>query len=247
MLTGKSIIVTGSNRGIGKAIVEECAKNHADVLACMRQVTDENVLSAKEISKKYGVTINAIELDLSDEASIKTAVTEILCKNTRIDGVVNNAGVTGKNQLFPMTPMEEIRETFEVNFFGPILFLQRLLRKMIRQRSGSIVNVASIAAIDGEPAQLEYVSSKAAMIGATRKLASELGQFGIRANAVAPGITDTDMVREMNTGLMEKTLGRTIMHRLAKAEEIAKTIVFLLSDQSAFITGQTIRVDGGAL
>lgn len=247
MLTGKSIIVTGSNRGIGKTIVEECAKNHADVWACMRQVTDENVLSMEELSKKYNVTIKAIELDLLDKDSIKNSATEILSEKLQIDGIVNNAGATGPNRLFSMTSMEDIRETFEVNFFGPILFLQRFLKKMMRWRTGSIVNIASIAAIDGEPAQLEYVSSKAAMIGATRKLASELGQFGIRVNAVAPGMTDTDMVREMDTGLMEKTLDRTMMHRLAKAEEIAKAVVFLLSDQSAFITGQTIRVDGGAM
>lgn len=247
MLKGKSVIVTGSNRGIGKAIVEECAKNHADVWACMRRVTDANISSMKEISQKYNVSIKAVELDLLDEDSIKNAATEILSEKTRIDGIVNNAGVTGPNQLFSMTPMKDIRETFEVNFFGPILFLQRFLRKMMRWRAGSIVNIASIAAIDGESAQLEYVSSKAALIGATRKLASELGQFGIRVNAVAPGTTDTDMVRGMNTGLMEKTLDRTIMRRLAKAEEIAKAVVFFLSDQSAFITGQTIRVDGGAL
>lgn len=247
MLTEKSIIVTGSNRGIGKAIVEECAKNHADVWACMRQVTDENVLSMEELSKKYNVTIKAIELDLLDKDSIKNAATEILSEKIQIDGIVNNAGATGPYRLFSMTSMEDIRETFEVNFFGPILFLQRFLKKMMRWKTGSIVNIASIAAIDGEPAQLEYVSSKAAMIGATRKLASELGQFGIRVNAVAPGMTDTDMVREMNAGLMEKTLDRTMMHRLAKAEEIAQAVVFLLSDQSAFITGQTIRVDGGAM
>lgn len=247
MLTGKHIIVTGSNRGIGRAIVEECAKNHANVWACMRQITDENVLSMEEMSKKYNVIIKAIELDLLNEDSIKRAAMKILSEKIQIDGIVNNAGVTGKNQLFPMTSMEDIRATFEVNLFGPLLFLQRFLRKMMRWRAGSIVNMASIAAIDGEPAQLEYVSSKAAVIGATRKMASELGQLGIRVNAVAPGITDTDMIREMNTGLMEKTMERTMMHRLAKAEEIAKAVVFLLSDQSAFITGQTVRVDGGAL
>lgn len=247
MLTGKNIIVTGANRGIGKAIVEECAKNHADIWACMRQITNENVLSMEEISKKNNARIKAIELDLSDEDSIKKAATEILSEKIQIDGIVNNAGITGKSQLFPMTSIDDIRETFEVNLFGPLLFLQRFLRKMMRWRTGSIVNMASIAAIDGEPAPLEYVSSKAAVIGATRKLASELGQFGIRVNAVAPGMTDTDMVREMSTDLMEKTLDRTIMHRLAKAEEIAEAVVFLLSDRSAFMTGQTIRVDGGVL
>lgn len=247
MLTGKRIVVTGANRGIGRAIVEECAKNHADVWACMRQATDKNRLLTEEISQKYHVSIKEIELNLLDEDSIKKAAAEILSEKTPVDGVVNNAGVAGTNRLFAMTSMEDIRETFEANFFGPMFFLQRLLKSMMRSRSGSIVNIASIAAIDGEPAQLEYVSSKAAVMGATRKLASELGRFGIRVNAVAPGMTDTDMIRKMDKGLMEKTLDRTILHRLAKTEEIAKAVVFMLSDQSAYITGQTIRVDGGVM
>lgn len=247
MLQNKNIVVTGANRGIGKAIVLECAKNGANIWACVRNVTDKTVADMNMISDEYGITIKLVNLDLLNEESIKAAGSIILDGKIQVDGIVNNAGVTGTNRLFSMTSMTDIRTTFEVNFFGPILFIQRFLKKMMRWKAGSIVNIASIAAIDGEPAQLEYVSSKAAIIGATKKLASELGQFGIRVNAVAPGMTDTEMVQSMGEELMRKTLDRTIMHRLGKPEEIAKLVVFLLSDQSEFITGQVIRVDGGGV
>lgn len=245
MLHNKNIIVTGANRGIGKAIVTECAKNGANIWVCVRNITENICIEMQQVSDEYGVNIKLVELDLMLEESIKKAGTMILADKTKIDGIVNNAGISGGNQLFPMTPMDEIRATFEVNFFGHIFFLQRLLKKMMRWQCGSIVNIVSIAAIDGEPAQLEYVSSKAAMIGATRKLASELGRFGIRVNAVAPGITETEMIGSMDGGLLEKTLDRTVLHRLGKPDEIAKAVVFLLSEQSEFITGQIIRVDGG--
>lgn len=247
MLGNKNIVVTGANRGIGKAIVTECAKNHANVWACMRSVSTEISEYMKMLEIEYGVKITLVELDLANEDSIKNAAKSILDEGLQVDGIVNNAGVTGANRLFSMTTMEEIRNTFEVNFFGPMFFLQRFSKKLMRWKSGSIVNISSVAALDGEPAQLEYVSSKAAVIGATKKLASEWGQFGIRVNAIAPGITQTDMICQMGDEIKNKTLDRTVLHRLGKPDEIAKTVVFLLSDQSSYITGQVIRVDGGGL
>lgn len=247
MLRNKNIVVTGANRGIGRAVVEECIKYHANIWACMRMPTSETDEWIHQLQERFDGFIKPITLDLLNEDSIKEAGTAILGDKLPIDGIVNNAGITGSTKLFSMTEIDDIKKTFQINFFGPMYFTQRLIRRMIRSKKGSIVNISSIASIDGEPGQFGYVSSKAAINGATKKLANELGQFGLRVNAVAPGMTDTSMIERMSDNLMEKTLERTSLHRLAKPDEIAKLCVFLLSDQSEFVTGQVIRIDGGSV
>ena len=144
-----------------------------------------------------------------------------------------------------MMSMSEVRDTFEVNFIGPSLLTQRLLKNMMRNKCGSVVNVVSVAALDGEPAQYAYVSSKAAMIGATKKLASELAPYGIRVNAIAPGMIDTDMGDNIDESMVEQMLVSTSIKRKGNVREIANTVAFLLSEEASYITGQIIRVDGG--
>jgi 3-oxoacyl-[acyl-carrier protein] reductase len=146
-----------------------------------------------------------------------------------------------------MTSLNDMRSTFEVNFFGPMFFTQRLLKNMLRQKRGSIVNMASVAAIDGEPAQFAYVSSKAAMVGATKKLSSELGNVGIRVNAVAPGMIDTDMGEQIENEKKAEMLIGTAIKRLGTTEEVADMVVYLLSDKASYVTGQVIRIDGGKI
>ena len=197
------------------------------------------------LSQKYNVAVHPIYFDLGQERTIKEGASEILKYKVPISGIVNNAGVIGAKSLFLMTSMEDIRHTFDINFFGHVFLTQRLLKNMIRNKSGSIVNISSAAALDGEPAQFEYVASKAAMIGAVKKWANELGAYGIRANAVAPGVIETDMVSEMKTELLSGTVGNTALHRLGRPDEIAKAVVWLLSDDSGYMTGQVVRIDGG--
>lgn len=247
MLRNKHVVITGCNRGIGLAILDICARNGADIWVCVRIANEGFNCHCQRLMQQYGINIRRIIFDLTDGESIKKAAKEILSDRLPIDGIVNNAGTVGENRLFTMTSMKQIREVFEVNFFGPMQFSQFLLKNMIQNRSGSIVNISSVAALDGEPAQFEYVSSKAAVLGATRKLASELGPFGIRVNSVAPGITETDMVKNMDSGVMDKTLDRTALHRMAHPSEVAETVAFLLSERSSYITGQVIRVDGGGI
>lgn len=245
MLKGKNIVLTGSNRGIGAAILRACAENGANIFACMRSRSVDDEEQLQQIAQKYGVEIYPVYFDLGDEQSIKDGASQILKYKLPIAGIVNNAGVVGVKNLFLMTSMQEIRQTFDVNFFGPVFLTQRLLKNMIRGKGGSIVNISSAAALDGDPAQFEYVSSKAALIGAAKKWANELGVYGIRANAVAPGVTKTDMAAEMDEDLRAETLANTALKRMGQPEEIAAAVVFLLSDQSAYVTGETIRIDGG--
>lgn len=245
MLKDKNIVITGSNRGIGFAILKACIENGANVFACMRSRSEEQEKELQMLSEKYDVAIHPIYFDLGQERTIKEGASEILKYKVPISGIVNNAGVIGAKSLFLMTSMEDIRHTFDINFFGHVFLTQRLLKNMIRNKSGSIVNISSAAALDGEPAQFEYVASKAAMIGAVKKWANELGAYGIRANAVAPGVIETDMVSEMKTELLSGTVGNTALHRMGRPDEIAKAVVWLLSDASGYMTGQVVRIDGG--
>ncbi|MEA5136738.1 MAG: SDR family NAD(P)-dependent oxidoreductase [Candidatus Fimivivens sp.] len=245
MLNGKNAIITGSRRGIGHATVETFAKNGANVWACARKFDETFESDMNLLSEKYGVTVTPVYFDISSDGEMKKAVKQIQADKRSIDILVNNAATVATSTSFAMTSMAKMEEIFAVNFFAQIRLTQYISRLMMRQKSGSIVNLVSIAALDGDPAQLEYVGSKAAMVGATKKLAIELGAYNIRVNAVAPGIIDTDMGYEMQRELMQATLQKTIMKRLGKTEEIADAISFLASDSASFITGQILRVDGG--
>ena len=247
MLSGRNIIITGANRGIGKAVVTACMQARANVWGCVRHLDEETVGWMSTMEEESVGFLHPVELDLRNEESIKEAASTILQEKLPLHGIVNNAGVTGTVQMFSMTSMEDIRDTFQVNFFGPMFFVQRFLKRMIRSKEGSIVNISSIASCDGEPGQFGYVASKAAINGATKKLALELGTFGIRVNGIAPGMTKTDMLMGMENGLMDKTLNRTALGRLGMPEEIASMVVFLLSSRSGFVTGQLIRIDGGCV
>ena len=245
MLKGKNAIITGARRGIGRAAVEVFAENGANVWACARKEDAAFEADMAGLAEQYGVWIKPVYFELTDETQMKQAVKQIQGEKRPVDILVNNAGAVAQSTSFSMTSIAKMKEIFDVNFFSQMLLTQYVTRLMLRQQSGSVVNLTSIAALDGEPAQLEYVGSKAAIAGATKKLARELGGQGIRVNAVAPGIIDTDMGNQMHPELMDRILGNSVMGRLGTPKEIANAIAFLASDLSSFITGQVIRVDGG--
>ena len=168
-----------------------------------------------------------------------------MSESEKIDILVNNAGMVSKNALFQMTSIGTMKNVFEVNFFSQMLITQYILKKMLKQKNGSIVNIASIAGIDGKPGQMEYGASKAALISATKTLANELSIYGIRVNAVAPGVTETSMIDGMDMELLKTSVDRTMMKRVGKPEEIAEVVSFLASEKASYITGQILRVDGG--
>lgn len=245
LLADKNAIITGCSRGIGKAIMELFAENGANIWACARKPSSDFSNNINFLSSKYGVSITPVYFDLIDYPSIKDGVKTILETKKDIDILVNNAGIVSENSLFQMTSIEKMRQVFEINFFSQILVTQYIIRRMVKQKSGSIINISSIAGIDGDPGQLEYCASKAAMIGATKKLANDFSKHNIRVNAVAPGITETDMINEMNDETMQRFLNNSNMKRCGQPHEIAQVVLFLASNMSSFITGQVLRADGG--
>lgn len=184
-------------------------------------------------------------MELDNYESIKEGIKDITKEKHSIDILVNAAGIVSPNRLFSMTKMEDIRQVMEVNFFSAIELTQLVCRSMMRQRKGCIVNIASIAAWGEDTSQMEYAASKAALVIATKKLARELGCTGIRVNAVAPGLTQTKMLDVLDADAeaqIKKGLG---LHRFGTPEEIAEVCLFLASDKSSYVTGETIKVDGG--
>lgn len=243
-LQGKNAIVTGSNRGIGLATVKRFAQEGCNVWACARKQNDafENELSV--LSKEYNVWIKPVYFDLSNETEIKEGIKSIIAEKLPIDILVNNAGIPF-NGLMTMTPVQKLREVFEVNYFAQIQIMQLVVRIMMRQKSGSIINMASVGGIETEPGYLAYGSSKAALIWATKCTAKELGSYGIRVNAVAPGLTQTSMGNYKNEEELKKVIDRTSLHRMAEPDEICQAIMYIASDESSFVTGHVLIVDGG--
>ena len=193
---------------------------------------------------KYGSSIKPVYIDLSDEEQVNEGAKQILSEKLPIDILVCNAGVSNPLSSLAMTKMDTIKSVFQVNLFSQMLLTKLIARNMMRNKKGSIIYISSSAAFDGG-ANIEYSSSKAAIIGEVKRLAVEYGPFNIRVNGVAPGLTATDMGNSMSKEDEEIALSMNIMHRKGKPEEIADSVVYLGSEMSSFITGQVIRVDGG--
>ena len=246
MLRGKNIFITGTNRGIGKAMLTQCAKGGANIWAHARSESDEFLELINNLSSAYNVSISPIFFDMTDVKLMKEKIRNMLKKGDRINVLINNAGIV-HGGFFQMTPISKIREVFDVNFFAHLELTQLILKFMIKNENGSIINIGSIAGLDLKEGNCAYGISKAAVIAWTKVLSKELARYNIRVNLIAPGLIDTSMA-----GLMEPKAGRqmiqdSLMKRLGTPEEIANVAVFLASEKSSFVNGQIIRVDGGSI
>jgi 3-oxoacyl-[acyl-carrier protein] reductase len=244
LLHNKVAIITGANRGIGKSIVETFAENGATIIACVRTLSPDTELWMKSIEERFNVPVTPVLVDLSDDESVKDLVKKIILISKKVDILVNNAGIAS-GALFQMTTISELRKVFEINFFSQIVISQGISRVMSRNKSGSIINLASTSAFIADPGTLAYGSSKSAFARATKSMATELGPMGIRVNALAPSVTKTDMFDQMSADARDSLIESSALKRCAEPQDIANVALFLASDLSLYVTGQVIRVDGG--
>ena len=245
ILKNKNAIVTGTNRGIGKSILKIFAQNGANIWACLRKPSKEFDKYKRQLEKENSIEIIPIYFDLENSKQIKIGFEEIKRSKMNIDILVNNAGAIF-TALFQMTSSKKINQMLQINYVSQMLFTQYISRQMMKQRNGNIINVSSSAALDANQGRIAYASSKAALITATKVLAKELGPYNIRANVVAPGLTDTQMMKNSTSeDVLNETVDSLCLKRVADPDEIAKSILFLSSDLSSYITGHVLRVDGG--
>lgn len=243
-LQGKNAIVTGARRGIGKAVTALFAESGANVWACARTPDPVFEEELQELSERCGVWVKPVYFDLADETAVAEALRGIIKEKLPIDILVNNAAVSYGTML-NMMPITKIRSLFDVNFFAQLQMIQLVTKSMIRRSQGTIINLASVSGMEVYPGNLAYGASKAALIYATKQLSKEYAPYGIRINAVAPGTVHTDMDQTRTQEQMREVLERTALKRAAQPEEIAKAIRFLASEESAYMTGSVLVVDGG--
>jgi len=236
-------LVTGGSRGIGRAVSRELALAGATVIINFQRAEESARKVAREIENSGG-SCELLRFDVSEAEEVQYMCQDILKRHGRIDILVNNAGIT-RDQLFVRMKPEDWRRVLDVNLTGVFLCTRYVAKAMMKRRSGSIINMASVAGMAGNPGQANYSASKAGIIGLTKSLAKELAPWGIRVNAVAPGYIETDMTQALPDQVKEEVLGLIPQRRFGTPEDVAPAVLFLASPASAYITGQIINVSGG--
>lgn len=241
MLKGKTAVVTGGSRGIGAAICKKFADNGANIAFLYAGNTQKAEETKKELLEK-GVKAEAYQCNVADAEQVAAVCKQIIADFGGVDILVNNAGIT-KDKLVPMMKLPDFDSVVDTNLKGAFYMIKQIYPVFMKQRSGKIVNMSSVSGLMGNPGQTNYSASKAGLIGLTKSVAKELAGRGVCCNAIAPGFVATDMTENLSENNQLKD--HIPMKRFGTPEDIAKLALFLASDQSDYITGEVIRIDGG--
>ncbi|TSJ81450.1 MAG: 3-oxoacyl-[acyl-carrier-protein] reductase [Candidatus Cardinium sp.] len=245
-LKGKKIFITGASRGIGKAIALKLAAEGGDIAFTYCGSDLEAVQATEAALSAFGVQVKSFHTDAADFQATDKAVADMVAAFGGLDVLINNAGITRDNLLLRM-PEADWDAVLNVNLKSVFNTVKASLKTFLKQRSGSIINIASIVGISGHAGQANYAASKAGMIGLTKSIALELGSRNIRANVIAPGFIATAMTDQLEASLQQAWMEKIPLKRVGCPEDVANCALFLASDASSYITGQVIQIDGGLL
>ena len=242
-LNNCTAIITGASKGIGESIAFKLAEDGANLILLSR--TERLLKEVKnKIIDKFNVKVSYYAADTGDFTSINKIFSKIIANNQKIDILVNNAGITKDNILARMTE-EDWDSVINTNLKGYFNCSKAVIKQMMRQKSGRIINISSIVGLNGNSGQINYAASKSGIIGLTKSLSKEVGRRNITVNAIAPGFIETEMTDKLNEKDKESFLSSIALKRFGKSEDIANLVRFLASDKAAYITGQIIKIDGG--
>ncbi len=242
-LKNKTVIISGATRGIGRFIAIELAKEGANISFNYLK-SSQNAIELEEQIKSFGVKTKSFQTDIRDFESVKNWVEESRDYFGTIDIVINNAGIV-KDKALALMDLSDWTDVINTNLTGAFNLTRAAIITLLKQKSGCVINISSVSGIRGIPRQTNYSATKAGLIGFTKALAQECAGYNVRVNAVAPGFIETDMLSDLREDYKEKILKFIPLGRMGKAEEVAKVVKFLASENSNYITGQTIIVDGG--
>ncbi len=245
LLKGKNVLITGASKGIGRAIALKCAQEGANVAFTYLSSVEKGQALEDEL-KALGVNAKGYRSDASIYASAEELITNVVTEFGKIDALVNNAGITKDGLLMRMSE-DQWDEVIRVNLKSAFNLTKAVIKPMMKEKKGSIINITSVVGVSGNAGQANYAASKAGMIGFTKSVAQELGSRNIRCNAIAPGFIETEMTAVLDPKVKEQWEKGIPLRRAGKAEEVADCVVFFASDNSTYISGQVLQVCGGML